>query len=288
MAKVKIGDVVARISYNKDIFFKIIDIKEELRLAVLKGLNVRVIADAPIDDLVIPSPAEIRSYKRDYIKNSNECLERIFYRRELEKQKRFLRRVNDSGGNSSFDVPGVVLHVDGDEEYLNLCITTYKQLDIQAYGICLAERDQPKKMHKLLVEHNPDILVITGHDGLEKNRRDFNDIASYRNSKYFIEAVKAARRYEPSRDDLVIFAGACQSHYEGLLRAGANFASSPHRVFIHALDPVFIIEKVAYTPIDKIISAKDVIDSTITGIKGIGGIETRGKFREGLPRSPYE
>ena len=92
--------------------------------------------------------------------------------------------------------------------------------------------------------------------GLEKNRRDFNDIASYRNSKYFIEAVKAARRYEPSRDDLVIFAGACQSHYEGLLRAGANFASSPHRVFIHALDPVFIIEKVAYTPIDKIISAK--------------------------------
>ena len=160
--------MVARISYNKDIFFKIIDIKEELRLAVLKGLNVRVIADAPIDDLVIPSPAEIRSYKRDYIKNSNEYLERIFYRRELEKQKRFLRRVNDSGGNSSFDVPGVVLHVDGDEEYLNLCITTYKQLDIQAYGICLAERDQPKKMHKLLVEHNPDILVITGHDGLRK------------------------------------------------------------------------------------------------------------------------
>lgn len=86
----------------------------------------------------------------------------------------------------------------------------------------------------------------------------------------------------------MIFAGACQSHYEGILRAGANFASSPHRVFIHALDPVFIIEKVAFTPINKIISAKDVIAATITGIKGIGGVETRGKFREGLPRSPYE
>jgi spore coat assembly protein len=250
-------------------------------------LNVRVLADAPIDDLVLPSSAEIRDYKREYIKKSNESMERIFYRRELEKQKRFSRAENDDN-NGFFDVPGTVLHIDGDEEYMELCMTTYKQLGIQAHGMCISEKEQHKKISQLLMEYNPDILVVTGHDGLIRNNRNFNDIESYRNSKYFIEAVRAARRFEPSLDDLVIFAGACQSHYEGILRAGANFASSPHRVFIHALDPVFIIEKVAFTPINKIISAKDVIDATITGIKGIGGVETRGKFREGLPRSPYE
>lgn len=287
MAEIKIGDVVTRLSYDRDIFFKVVEIHPDGKYAALKGLNVRVLADAPIEDLVLPSSAEIRDYKREYIKKSNESMERIFYRRELEKQKRF-SRAEVSDGNGFFDVPGTVLHLDGDEEYLELCMTTYKQLGIVAHGVCIPEKEQYKRLHQLLMEYNPDILVITGHDGLIRNNRNFNDIESYRNSKYFIESVKVARRFEPSLDDLVIFAGACQSHYEGILRAGANFASSPHRVFIHALDPVFIIEKVAYTPINKIISAKDVIDATITGIKGIGGVETRGKFREGLPRSPYE
>ena len=34
---------------------------------------------------------------------------------------------------------------------------------------------------------------------------------------------------------LIIVAGACQSHFEALLQAGANFASSPGSVLIHAL-----------------------------------------------------
>lgn len=287
MAKIKIGDVVARASYNKDVFFKVVDIFEEKGYCTLKGLNVRVLADAPIDDLILPTSTEIREYKKDYIKKSNESMERIFYRRELEKQKRFVRSELEES-NGFFDVPGMVLHIDGDEEYLDLCLNTYRQLDIEAYGVSLPEREQPKKIHSLLIKYNPDILVITGHDGLLKEKKDFSDVNNYRNSKYFIEAVQNARRFEPSLDDLVIFAGACQSHYEGILRAGANFASSPHRVFIHALDPVFIIEKVAFTSINKIISARDIIDATITGIKGIGGVETRGKLREGLPRSPYE
>jgi spore coat assembly protein len=287
VAKIKIGDVVARASYDKDVFFKVVDITEEHGYCTLKGLNIRVLADAPMNDLILPTSAEVREYKKDYIRKSNESMERIFYRRELEKQRR-LTRNNLEESNGFFDVPGMVLHIDGDEEYLDLCLTTYKQLDLEAYGVSLAEKEQPRKIHSLLIKYNPDILVITGHDGLLKDKRDFNSVENYRNSQFFIDSVKNARRFEPSLDDLVIFAGACQSHYEGILRAGANFASSPHRVFIHALDPVFIIEKVAFTPINKIISARDVIDATITGIKGIGGVETRGKFREGLPRSPYE
>lgn len=287
MKKIKIGDIVARISYDKDVFFKVIDVLEEKGRAILKGINVRILADAPFNDLVKPSSAEIRDYKKNHIKKCNEYMERIFYRRELEKQRRFSRD-SSYDKNGFFDCPGIVLHVDGDKDYLDMCITTYKQLGIDAYGVNIEEKAQPKKIKDLLIEYNPDILVVTGHDGLLKDKRDFTDIRNYRNSKYFVETVRNARKYESSRDDLVIFAGACQSHYEELLRAGANFASSPHRVFIHALDPVFIIEKVAYTPINKIVSARDVINATITGMKGIGGVETRGKFREGLPRSPYE
>ena len=165
---------------------------------------------------------------------------------------------------------------------------TYKRLGMDVTGLHVREHMQPRRIQKLLVEFCPDILVLTGHDGYLNKSGKFSNLDNYRNSKYFIESVKRARRYEPSFDDLVIFAGACQSFYEEILRAGANFASSPHRVLIHCLEPVFITEKVAFSPIDKLVSIKDVIDSTITGIKGIGGFVTRGKLREGRPSSPYE
>jgi spore coat assembly protein len=53
------------------------------------------------------------------------------------------------------------------------------------------------------------------------------------------------------------------------------------------LDPVFVCEKIAYTRIDKVVSITDVIENTITGIKGVGGLQTRGKYREGYPKSRY-
>ena len=48
-----------------------------------------------------------------------------------------------------------------------------------------------------------------------------------------------------------------------------------------------VCERVAYTRIDEIVSIKDVIENTITGIKGVGGLQTRGKYREGYPKSLY-
>ena len=44
-----INDIVSRKSYNHDILFKIIDIKENK--AILHGLNFRLIADSDISDL---------------------------------------------------------------------------------------------------------------------------------------------------------------------------------------------------------------------------------------------
>jgi spore coat assembly protein len=35
------------------------------------------------------------------------------------------------------------------------------------------------------------------------------------------------------------------------------------------------------------ISLKSILQNTITGTDGVGGIETKGQLRRGYPRSPY-
>lgn len=180
-----------------------------------------------------------------------------------------------------------MLHIDGDEDYLNRCLTTYNQMGVPVYGYNIAEDKQFEVVQQYLEEHRPDILILTGHDGLLKGVKDYKDINNYHHSKSFVAAVQKARYYEKNMDDLVIFAGACQSYYEAILAAGANFASSPKRVLIHAFDPVFIAEKIAYTSIYDPIPLKEVIADTITGLDGIGGLETPGKHRRGIPKSSY-
>lgn len=294
MEEFKKGDIVGRKSYNKDIIFKVKELFKNEKgqdVAHLRGMFMRLCANAPVEDLIKIEHQEMSGYLREEVKKSGEQMNRILARRQRDREY-FLGRAASSEEKKSskidgFDVPGTVLHIDGDEDYLELCLTTYKQLNIPADGYNIAEAQQPKVVEDLLKKHIPDLLVITGHDGFIKGRDDFSDVNNYHSSKYFIEAVKVARRFEKSRDDLVIFAGACQSHYEAILAAGANFASSPQRVMIHAYDPVFVVEKIAYTSIYDPISIKDIIASTITGFDGIGGMETRGKFRLGVPKSPY-
>ena len=101
----------------------------------------------------------------------------------------------------------------------------------------------------------------------------FNDIYNYRNSKYFINAVKRARQFEHSKSDLVIFAGACQSYYEELINAGANFASSPARILIDFIDPL----RVAMADESKYLTIKDIQSELRDGNRGIDGIGARGK-----------
>lgn len=52
---VKIGDIVARKSYQCDVLFRVIDLKEKNGEweAILYGEDVRLVADAPCSDLVI-------------------------------------------------------------------------------------------------------------------------------------------------------------------------------------------------------------------------------------------
>ncbi|QZY57600.1 hypothetical protein K7H06_21035 [Crassaminicella profunda] len=59
-------------------------------------------------------------------------------------------------------------------------------------------------------------------------------------------------------------------------------------MLIHCLDPVFICEKIAYTSVDRFVPMEEVLHNTITGIQGVGGLQTRGKYRRGFPKSPYQ
>ena len=284
-----IGDIVVRKSYDKDITFKIIDVKKENgnTIYILKGINIRIIADSKKDDLekvgkefVGEKDKILNSRVRKAIKNA------VSLRGDIASRSNKSSKVKPSN-ELMFGRPGKILHVDGDDEYMETCLKVYKQLSLDAVGKAIPEREQPNVIVDLVKEYKPDIVVLTGHDGVIKNADDYLDLDCYRNSKYYMESVKALRNYNSSYDELVIFAGACQSCYESMLDAGANFASSPNRVLIHCLDPVFVCEKIAYTRIDKVVSITEVIENTITGIKGVGGLQTRGKYREGYPKSPY-
>ncbi|MBD7912620.1 sporulation peptidase YabG [Clostridium cibarium] len=285
----KLGDLVVRKSYDKDITFKIIDIKkdDDKLVYILKGISIRIIADSIEDDLEEVSDDYVGEQEKILNSRVKKAIENAIYLRGD-----VLTRVNKPSKivpnkEMMFGRPGKILHVDGDSEYMETCLKVYKQLSLDAIGRAIPEREQPAVIVDLVKEIKPDIVVLTGHDGVMKDSTDYLDLRCYRNSRYYMDAVKALRDYNASYDELVIFAGACQSCYECMLDAGANFASSPSRVLIHCLDPVFICEKIAYTRIDQVISITEVIENTITGIKGIGGLQTRGKYREGYPRSSY-
>lgn len=290
-----IGDLVVRKSYDRDITFKIIDIKEEdgNLIYFLKGISIRIIADSSKDDLEKVDNSFIGEKEKILNSRVNAAIKNAI---SLRGDDVAIKAINSRGAKTQklaankdlmFGRPGKILHVDGDSQYLETCLKVYKQLSLNAVGRVVTESKQPEAIVALVKEIKPDIVVLTGHDGVIRGAKDYLDLDNYRNSKYYTQAVRALRDYNSSYDELVIFAGACQSCYECMLDAGANFASSPSRVLIHCLDPVFVCEKIAYTRIDEIVSIQELINNTITGIKGVGGLQTRGKYREGYPKSTY-
>ncbi len=254
------GDYVTRISHKHDMVFKVISITDDI--CYLKGANVRLYADSNIDDLV----------KIDYKESDdNEEVERLKDSTTLDR-------------DDYFYLPGKILHIDGDEDYLGRCLKYYSKINLMAMGICENENNVSSNIREYLEEYNPNILVITGHDAFYDKKGSKDNINNYKNSKNFVSAVKEARKFEKSHDKLIIIAGACQSDYEELIRAGANFASSPKRINIHALDPAIIASRMSLSDINKDIDLKNIIESTKYGKEGIGGIITKGTMYMGYPR----
>ena len=270
MKPIKKGDTVSRKAYNKDIIFevkRIINLSNGKKLAILKGITERIEVDSDVVDLILVSREEVENTLKRIEKN----FETKFLKNKREKQS---RKIPDFK-------TGRILHLDGDRKYSEKSLRYYRKMGLDAIVKNISEYRQPKLVYDLLSYYKPDILIITGHDGMLKKGKNYNDIYNYRNSRYFIETVKEARRYEREQGaDMVIFAGACQSYYEALIMAGANFASSPARILIDFLDPIVIAEKVATTDPFKYITINDLEKDLRDGKRGVGGIGANRKAKK--------
>jgi spore coat assembly protein len=258
------GNLVTRKSYNNDIVFRIDDIIDDN--VILSGINMRLCADAKIDDLQIYEALENEGPEDDDTFTSK------------------LGEYFNLDRGEYFYLPGRILHIDGDAEYLRRCLKFYKEGNINAYGLHIKEEDMPNVIIKHLNEIKPDILVITGHDAYYSKKGKKEELNSYRNTNNFIRTVHEARKYEKAHDKLIIIAGACQSNYEALIKAGANFASSPKRVNIHALDPAIIALTVSLSEKGKDIDLLGILERTKYGSAGLGGVITKGTMYIGFPR----
>lgn len=102
MKRIKKGDIVGRLSYGKDIIFvvdRIIKLKNDSQIAILKGLTMRIKADSYIDDLELIDK-RIAKYSEQSIED------RIFS--HISKYTKRLRKFHNYGK---------VLHLDGDSRY---------------------------------------------------------------------------------------------------------------------------------------------------------------------------
>ncbi len=160
MKKIKKGDIVARISYGKDILFEVqnfIEIKQR-KQAILKGITVRIEANAPIEDLekvekelVVRNLRSLESRLEDRIKKTVS-----------KEPKRFnIFNKNIYGEDGIRVKTGVILHLDGDRKYSEKSARYYRSVGLNAVVKNIPENKQAIMVQSLLQKYNPDILVIT-------------------------------------------------------------------------------------------------------------------------------
>ena len=93
----KVGDYVTRKKYNNDILFKIKKI--ENNKVTLCGVDLRLYADSDIDDLILSTISKKKENYESY--------------RSLDTKEYFY-------------IPGSILHLDSDNDYLEKCMNYYK------------------------------------------------------------------------------------------------------------------------------------------------------------------
>ena len=250
----QVGDIIVRKSYQKDMKFTIVKIINHQ--AILNGLNYRLLADADLDDLECVESRLLISNKWCKLKNKDSKL--IDSPPKLLKQYPHYQTISNHQ-NMKF---GRILHLDGNMLYFKKCCSLYKKLNLTVDAYCIKECHQPLFISELLSLHHPDILILTGHDSMTKEKR-----------------YSMTRKVYKDYDDLIIFAGGCQSNYEALMNAGANFASAPKRSLINIYDPVYVASILSTSSISTVIDLNVLLESGLFTDTDIGGLETRGKSR---------
>ncbi len=114
MEQFRLGDIVARKSYNMDVLFKITNIRDNV--AELVGLTVRISADAFVSDLVHMSDYEIKSRMNRFENMKNAGMSRCY---SHVRQKFYMRNENYASPaiytkEKLLKKPGVILHIDAE------------------------------------------------------------------------------------------------------------------------------------------------------------------------------
>ena len=152
MKKIKKGDIVARKSHGKDILFFVEDILESdnNKFAILTGVTIRILADAPLDDLEV-APKKMVEHER--LKLDNKLERRIEKYSRKKSSKRFRSK--------KLVYTGKILHLDGDRKYTDKSYKYYRKMGLDAVVKYIPENKQPVFIKQLLEKYKPDILVIT-------------------------------------------------------------------------------------------------------------------------------
>jgi spore coat assembly protein len=235
------------------ILYEIKSINNEV--AYIEGVYHRICRNVSVGSLTIATIADIEEAKK---KTDNYYYKLI--NQKFRQEKKYIL--------------GTILHIDGDDSYLNKCLELYSSLGIFAYGVKVQEKNMERDAIKILKQIIPSIIVLTGHDSY--NTKGIADLENYTNTKNYMNAVKAIRHND---SNCCIIAGACQSNFEALMASGANYASSPKRMNIHTFDPAVIAIKVATTSFSKLVDFDETIKFIENGRDAFGGIETFGKMK---------
>lgn len=250
MEKISLGDIV--LTKNDDVIYEVIG--KEKENITLRGVFQRIIKVVNESDII----------KENINIDKEKLKEKSYYYKVFNYFKR----------NNTKYLPGKILHIDGDQKYLDKCLELYDEVGLYAFGVMIKESKMPSEVLKYLDIVNPDIIVITGHDLYNNN--GIKDINNYTNSKYYIETIKNIRKTDKMA---VIVAGACQSNFEALIASGANFASSPKRINIHTFDPAVIAIRAATTSFMKVVEIEEILKYIENGKNAFNGVETLGKMR---------
>lgn len=251
---------VASLVVLKDDEKKIVYVIDEIINAdkvYISGLHYRIRKIVPLDDL---RPATQEEIEKESKKTENYFLNVTNIKKRANKNY----------------LLGTVLHIDGDQKYLDKCLQLYKEIGVFANGLTIKEDLIHEQIQKLVLKLTPDIVVLTGHDVY--NQKGIKDLNNYTNSLNYVKAVRKLRQIK-SRGDVVVIAGACQSNFEALIASGADFASSPKRINIHTFDPAVIAIKTATTAFNKIVNLSEALRYIDKGSDAFGGLETYGKMK---------
>lgn len=152
--EIRKGDIVGRISYGKDILFYVDRIIKEKKhgkaYAILKGIQYRIEADAPLEDLEKIEKEQINTEKRG-IEN------------KIKKRLNTVGKELFSKGRASNNkiTNALILHLDGDKKYSQKSERYYNKLGLKAIVKNVPENRQPQIIGALVKKYDPDIIVIT-------------------------------------------------------------------------------------------------------------------------------